>query len=104
MGAKEDPGFWYDSNLQRVYVFGGYGNDANGSVRFMNDLWMFDNGTWSHLGGSFNSSDVGSYGTKGVSSSTNRPTPRDSVVSIIDSNGALWLFGGTNGSSSKELF
>ncbi len=73
---------------------------------WLNDLWKFDGYIWTWISGSNQTYQVGVYGIQGVSSSINIPGARSSLVSWIDSNNNLWLFGGLGydglGSSGKQ--
>jgi Galactose oxidase, central domain len=93
---------WMDSN-GNLWLFGGYAFDGTGNEGYgwYNNLWEFNPSTveWAWVsGGGTNDNQPGSYGTKGVPSSTNVPGSRSGAVSWIDRSGNLWLFGGNNGS------
>ncbi|MEO5571492.1 MAG: kelch repeat-containing protein [Bacteroidia bacterium] len=63
-----------------------------------NDLWMYCISTnqWIWQSGSNIPSPVGSWGTIGVSSPTNKPNGRGGAIGWTDNNGHLYLFGGSN--------
>jgi len=112
-GGREDASSWTDSN-GNLWLFGGYGLDAGGTVGFLNDLWEFNpsNDEWTWISGS---STVGScfndgsgnpvwssihcaqpstYGTLGTPASGNTPGSRQGAITWTDNKGNLWLFGG----------
>lgn len=108
-GAREDAMGWTDKN-GNLWLFGGKGLDSLGTMGFLNDLWEFDPSIheWAWIGGG----DVlpcktlewcgipGIYGILEKSSAKNAPGGRSSAASWTDSNGNLWLFGGTGADSS----
>jgi N-acetylneuraminic acid mutarotase len=49
---------------------------------------------WTWVSGSTTVNQAGTYGTQGVSNSSNVPGAREEAVSWLDSSGKLWLFGG----------
>jgi N-acetylneuraminic acid mutarotase len=61
-----------------------------------NDLWKYDMNTniWTWVNGPDWYNIPGTYGTKGVPSSTNNPPPRGQSASWVDAENNLWLFGG----------
>ena len=99
-GGRHDASSWTDSS-GNLWLFGGAGDDANGSYGWLNDLWEFNpaTGLWAWMGGSETIGDVsggqaGVYGTLGTSSAANVPGGRYDAVDWIDNGGNLWLFGG----------
>jgi N-acetylneuraminic acid mutarotase len=102
-GSREDAASWSDTN-GRLWLFGGWGPDAEGHWGYLNDLWRFDTTTedWTWVSGSDAYSQRGVYGTKGVAAPENVPGGRVPAVSWIDSNGKLWLFGGVGYDSIGE--
>ncbi len=83
----------------KLYLFGGYGQTANATTVYLNDLWVYDLATnnWTWLKG-YNGTTVpnsmGSYGTIGVASSTNLPAGRLGANSFTFNN-KLYLMGGS---------
>lgn len=55
------------------------------------------------MAGSTFSNSVGSWGTKGVSSSTNAVSSREEAISWTDNNGNFWIFGGNGIASTSNL-
>ncbi len=91
---------WIDSSGQ-LWLYGGYGFDANGAMGFLNDLWEFNPSTsqWTWMGGSSALPITGEgqppvYGTQGTFAAGNNPGGRWAATSWTDSNGNFWLFGG----------
>jgi N-acetylneuraminic acid mutarotase len=99
-GARGYASSWAD-NSGNLRLFGG------GNVS-LNDLWEFNpsSGFWTWMSGSNTGNGTGVYGVQGVPSTTNVPHARDSAMSWIDSNGNLWLFGGSNslGTVANDLW
>lgn len=79
-----------------LWLMGGYGYDAAGNPGELNDLWRYDisTGMWIWVGGSDKRRQSGSYGTKGVTASSNIPGARHRAVSWTGKDGDLWLMGG----------
>lgn len=101
-GAANTPGgryggaTWVDSQ-DRLWLFGGYGLAASGSISHLNDLWRYDPAVnmWTWLGGSSNTLANGTYGTQGIPSTANTPGSRYNSSAWLDqASGSLWLFGG----------
>jgi N-acetylneuraminic acid mutarotase len=94
-GSRELAMTWTDG-AGHLWLFGGYGYDANGSAGNLNDLWEFDPATrqWAWMAGSKLRNQSGIYGVLRASASETAPGARWGGVSWIDKNGALWLFGG----------
>ncbi len=103
-GGRDGAASWTDSS-GNLWLFGGLGNDANGTFGYLNDLWEFSPSTneWTWISGSsvVPPSDGGLNGQSGVYGTLGTPTPgnvpggRYAAVSWTDSSGNLWLFGGT---------
>jgi len=83
--------------LGTVWLFGGYGYDANGTLGLLNDLWTYNIGQneWTWVAGSKTANTAGSYGMLGASNGQqNFPGGRQEAMSWIDKSGNFWLFGG----------
>lgn len=100
-GGRSGAVIWADQTGS-VWLFGGSGVDANDVGGDLNDLWEFDSSSmeWTWMGGSDTvpKSDggwPGIYGTLGTSAPGNIPGGRFGSVSWADSDGNLWLFGGS---------
>jgi uncharacterized delta-60 repeat protein len=94
-GARQSAISWTD-NSGNLWLMGGSGNAAGNSTGYLNDLWKYDiaNNTWTWVSGDNTANSFGVYGTKGVSSPSNKPGGRWSSVALTGNNGELWLFGG----------
>lgn len=98
-GSRANAVTWTD-NSGNLWLFGGYGADANGAAGYLNDLWELNpaDGEWTWMGGS--STLQGTGGVPGIYaawmafSASNSPGARDAAVSWTDASGNLWLFGG----------
>jgi N-acetylneuraminic acid mutarotase len=111
-GGRQDASGWTDSS-GHLWLFGGYGLDANGTMGVLNDLWEFNPSTseWTWMSGSRTASNCfndGSgnllgaihcaqpsvYGTLGKPAPGNTPGSREAAITWTDNQGNLWLFGG----------
>ena len=91
---------WIDSQ-GKLWLFGGFGSDSTGASQAdFNDLWKYDGTNWTWVSGSNIGDQTGIYGTKGTAAPSNVPGARCSAVSLIDSQGKLWLFGGFGSDST----
>ncbi len=102
-GSRSAAASWSDDN-GGLWLFGGWGPDAEGHWGHLNDLWRFDTVTrnWTWVSGSDTYLQRGVYGTKGVAAPENVPGGRAPAVTWIDSNGKLWLLGGVGYDSLGE--
>jgi N-acetylneuraminic acid mutarotase len=117
-GGRTGAVSWTDAS-GHLWVFGGYGDDSTGSAGFLDDLWMFNSSSneWTWMGGNSTvkctyvyvggeemiCGQSGVYGALGTPSMANIPGGRQNAVSWIDSNGNLWLFGGSGLDASGTL-
>jgi N-acetylneuraminic acid mutarotase len=100
-GSRVSSVGWADSS-GNLWVFGGWGYDANDTLGMLNDLWEFNptSKEWAWMGGSStlpNANDgcqPGVYGTLGVASAGNVPGGRQLAMSWTDIHGNFWMFGG----------
>lgn len=94
-GARSNAMNWTDS-AGHLWLFGGGGIDSVGGNGRLNDLWSYDTtlGQWTWVKGSNTIEAVGVYGTQGITAVSNSPGARVGGMSVIDSAGHLWLFGG----------
>lgn len=92
-GGRQTAATWTDSSGD-LWLFGGYGEDSNGTRLPMNDLWKFSGGEWTWVSGPRIGGQSGNYGTLGVPSVNGIPGARFEAVSWTDTEGNFWLFGG----------
>ena len=95
-GGRESGMTWVDSQ-GHLWLFGGWGNDADGAWGWLQDLWRYDpsSDTWAWMKGSHTKETYhGYYGTLGVPSAGNKPGARTEAAAWIDAHDQLWLFGG----------
>ena len=98
-GGREQCASWKDAS-GNLWLFGGFGIDANGIPGYLNDLWKFDPqaGEWTWMGGSSTAyaygGQPGVYGTLGTAAPANIPGGRYGTVTWTDASGKFWLFGG----------
>ncbi|MES2797286.1 MAG: kelch repeat-containing protein [Bacteroidota bacterium] len=93
-GSRDESVSWTLNN--KLYLFGGYGNDGAGNDGNLNDLWVYDIATnnWTWLKGSSIRNQSGDYGVQGVPNAINNPGSRVGSVSWTVNN-KLYLFGGS---------
>ena len=92
-GGRQQAATWTDSSGD-LWLFGGYGEDSNGTLLPMNDLWKFSGGEWTWVSGPRIGGQNGNYGTLGATSANGIPGARFESVSWTDATGNFWLFGG----------
>ena len=88
---------WVDNN-NNLWLYGGYGYDADSVQGLLGDLWMYDISTnmWTWKNGSKLQAPMPVYGTKGVAAPGNTPGGRsESNATWVDANNNLWLYGGS---------
>ena len=97
-GGRGPNASWKDSS-GNFWLFQAYGFDSAGTNGALNDLWEFNpsTGQWAWMGGSnvANTALSGVYGALGSAASGNLPGFRNSETIWTDSNGKIWLFGGS---------
>ncbi len=103
-GSRHAGAAWRDGD-GNLWLFGGYGYDANGANGALNDLWRYNVGTgqWTWISGSNSRNQPGTYGTKGVAAAANVPGGRQQSITWLDADGGLWLFGGMGRDSVADL-
>ena len=92
-GARAGSGSWTDTS-GNLWLFGGYGNDSQGNLGWLNDLWKYSGGEWTWMNGADVGNQAGTYGQNGQAASSNVPAARTGSGSWTDTSGNLWLFGG----------
>jgi N-acetylneuraminic acid mutarotase len=103
-GARDKPTSWLDSS-GKLWLFGGVGYDLAGNLGQLSDLWTYNPTTfqWTWVSGSNTINQSGIYGTQGTASPSNAPGGNCGAIPWLDSNGKLWLFGGSGYDSSGNL-
>jgi len=111
-GGRVNGASWTDKN-GNLWLFGGWGYDANGHYGGLNDLWEFNPllgtyGEWTWMGGSttLQSSGLGQpgvYGSLGKTTAGSIPGGRGGATTWTDKNGNFWLFGGSGYDASSNL-
>lgn len=94
-GARSAALGWADAQ-GLFWIFGGNGLAGLKTDGRLNDLWAFDPATseWTWKAGSNVSNATGAYGTMGTPSESNIPGARYGSTCMVDSTGAVWVFGG----------
>ncbi|MHB8407706.1 MAG: kelch repeat-containing protein [Acidiferrobacterales bacterium] len=94
-GARQGAAGWTDAT-RTFWMFGGIGEDANGTEGNLNDLWKFSpaEGRWTWVSGSPYVNGGGQYGRRNVPAAGNTPGARSLSITWTDPAGHLWLFGG----------
>ncbi len=98
--ARASAASWTDQQ-GNLWIFGGGSTPTNDPVTggTLNDLWRYSNGVWTWMGGPStaqqSSTPRGIYGTQGQPLPTNLPGPRFGAASWTDTQGNLWMFGGS---------
>lgn len=101
-GGRFDAATWTDSD-DNLWLFGGWGNDANNYHSLLNDLWKWDGDNWVWISGSKLSESKGNYGVLGVGDASNQPPCRFSASTWVDLQGNLWLFGGNAFTANYQI-
>jgi len=102
-GARSSAVTWSDAS-GNFWMFGGeYQSFSAGPNAYFNDLWKYDGGQWTWMGGASTAGASGVYGTQGQATSTTIPGARSGGVSWTDSSGNVWLFGGYGYDSAGTL-
>jgi len=97
-----EPCEWTD-NSGNFWLYGGSG--LGGSSH--NDLWRYEPATneWTWMTGTNNPGDAGNYGVQGVAAASNRPPGLAlGVVTWVDPDGNLWMFGGNNSGGYSDMW
>jgi N-acetylneuraminic acid mutarotase len=92
-GAREVAVSWTDA-AGDFWLFGGYGYDSTGMFGMLNDLWRYNSGEWTWMGGSNVVNQKGTYGIQGTAAPSNDLGGRGGGVAWTDPTGNFWLFGG----------
>ena len=89
--ARRDSLSWIDSQ-DNLWLMGGYGYGAGGTLGRLNDLWKFDGTHWIWIRGASDVNQKTMYDEQ--EPSINTPGVRQLSASWIDAADNLWLFGG----------
>jgi hypothetical protein len=111
-GARTVPGTWTDAK-GRLWMFGGYGADSQGTPGLLNDLWVFDpalgaHGEWTWISGSnivppWQFAGVaGIYGAEYQFAAANVPGSRNGPICWTGASGRMWLFSGSGYDSTDN--
>lgn len=94
-GARENHEMWADSE-GNIWIFGGYGPDAENNLGYLNDLWKFNisSGEWTWISGDKLRDQGGVFGPLGEYGADFYPGGRQAVNQWVDSNGIVWILGG----------
>ncbi len=96
-GGRSHAGTWIDT-AGNLWLYGGIGySTSTAATPRLNDLWKYNPATneWTWIKGSQGTTAVAAtWGTQGVSAPANNPGSRSHVVTWIDKDNKLWLFGG----------
>jgi N-acetylneuraminic acid mutarotase len=95
-GARTSPLSWTDSS-GNFWLFGGYGYDSLATDGYLDDLWKYNAGQWTWMGGPNIANQWGTSGTLGIPDPGNMPGARYGSVTWTDASGDFWLFGGYGG-------
>jgi len=95
-GGRDAGSSWLDGN-GRLWLYGGTGCDASGTVGWLSDMWVYDQATneWAWMSGANAVNQPGVYGTQGTASASNNPGGLDGAMPWLDPGGKFWLFGGS---------
>lgn len=101
-GSRTGACGWKDGS-GNFWLLGGYGNNASGSGKLLNDLWEYSpsSSQWTWVSGASTLGTGTSYGTKGTGSVANAPGQRAGHLCWKDSSGDFWVFGGDGEANSS---
>lgn len=104
-GARGESASWKDMS-GNFWMFGGIGYGTGNSAGPLNDLWKYNPSAneWTWVKGPQLPSGNAVYGTKGIASAANIPGARQMSSTWTDTNGNLWLFGGSGASFFNDLW
>lgn len=88
-GARYSTACWFDE-WGNFWLFGG---SPDNGITLFDDLWKYDGTNWTWMAGSNSIDQLGNYGTQGVTSPSNLPGARRSLVGWY-SGGNHYIFGG----------
>jgi hypothetical protein len=93
-GERSGATTWSDETYTWVYGGNTYSSTQNGSL---SDLWKYNKQTteWTWVSGDSTVNRAPVYGPKGIPSSSAMPGGRNAPLTWIDTQGNMWLLGGT---------
>ena len=103
--ARGEAASWKD-NAGNFWLYGGIGYGTYTVPAAFCDLWKYHVSTneWTWVKGSRQPSASAVYGNKGTASVNNTPGGRQMSATWTDTNGNLWLFGGSSTSLFNDLW
>ncbi|MFT3908042.1 MAG: kelch repeat-containing protein [Ferruginibacter sp.] len=104
-GARGEAASWKD-NDNNFWLYGGTGYGIGPSQGPMSDLWKYKLSTneWTWVKGPQLPQQNPVFGTKGIPSASNTPGARQMSATWTDTNGNLWLFGGSGANFFNDLW
>lgn len=90
-GSRSFSAIWQDLK-GKIWLFGGYGNDANPRSGQLNDLWTYDGDNWTWVNGFFTTNGFSKFSSTPGEITT--PGGRHGTAYWQDNNGIFWMFGG----------
>lgn len=95
-GGRNDATGWIDPLGGFIWIFGGNAYDSAGTFDMCNDLWKYEisTGKWTWISGAKTARQSGTWGTKGVASTSNTPGATTMSRFVADSSGNAWLVAG----------
>ncbi|MFZ5756808.1 MAG: hypothetical protein ACOY3X_07885 [Pseudomonadota bacterium] len=109
-GSRYAAGGWVDDD-GGFWLFGGNGFAAGSGCCWLNDLWKYEDGSWTWMKGSSSANAEAVYGTTGEPDDDNTPGARygmaawhtpDVVTTDEDDLQAGWIFGGTGADDEAD--
>jgi len=92
--ARGRSAHWTDA-AGDFWLFGGHGYIAfTNQSGNLSDLWRYNAGKWTWVGGPPGYDQPAVYGVMGTGAPENTPGPRENLMSWTDAAGNFWLFGG----------
>lgn len=102
-GPRSQAAGWTDAQ-GNLWLFGGYGADADGKVGYLSDVWKYtpSNGQWTWVADSEYANQPYNFTQQGTPSASATPGARSDMLSWTDSKGNLWLYGGESNSIAPQ--
>lgn len=95
--ARQNMAYWQD-NTGMFWMYGG-STTVSGVAYYLNDLWRYNpvSGMWAWMGGDATLVTNGHpnvSGVRGLAAASNKPGGRTQILTWVDVNGKLWMYGG----------